>query len=276
MKSLERRIAAGKAEVRTVGEKTQIVGYGASFNVEAVIGGNFRERILPGAFTGLIGPGADVRSLFNHDSNFLLGRSTAGTLVLSEDATGLRYEVTPPASRGDVLESVTRGDVTGSSFGFRVKRDEWTKATRAGELPLRTIHEFAELVDVGPVTYPAYSEASAEARDTAASLVTARAAMPAADVMTAEATACAAACQACIDACAACIAACGTMLADADCGAACRSCVDECADAMKACGWAVAACQGQDVSSYDLMEWNSAARTDAARLQTLRLAQAGS
>lgn len=169
----DRRIAAGKVETRTVGDVTQIVGYAAAFNAETVIGNNFRERVMPGAFRDLIGASADVRSLFNHDGNFPLGRTTAGTLTLSEDANGLRYEVTPPASRGDVLESVTRGDVTGSSFSFRVAKDgeEWTKASRAGELPLRTIHRFAELIDVGPVTFPAYNEATAEARDLAASMV---------------------------------------------------------------------------------------------------------
>ncbi len=168
----ERRVAKGKAEIRTAGDVSTIVGHGAVFNVETVIGNNFRERILPGAFSAIIAAAADVRSLFNHNPDFPLGRSTAGTLTLSEDATGLRYEVTPPASRGDVLESVSRGDVTGSSFGFRVAKDgeTWERSTRAGELPLRTIHRFAELLDVGPVTFPAYNEATAEARDQAAAL----------------------------------------------------------------------------------------------------------
>lgn len=171
----ERRIALGKAETRKTGEVTQIVGHGAIFNQETVIGSNFRERIMPGAFKDVIVGTADVRSLFNHDANFPLGRTTAGTLTLTEDETGLRYEVTPPASRGDVLESVDRGDVTGSSFSFRVADggDQWTKPTRSGELPLRTIHRFAELIDVGPVTFPAYEEATAEARDQAAALMSA-------------------------------------------------------------------------------------------------------
>lgn len=168
----ERRIALGKAEIRRSGEVTKIAGYGALYNQETIIGNNFRERIMPGAFRDLVVASADVRSLFNHDVNFPLGRTTAGTLTVSEDATGLQYEVTPPASRSDVLESVERGDVTGSSFSFRVAKDgeEWTRSTRAGELPLRTIHRFAELIDVGPVTFPAYNEATAEARDMAASL----------------------------------------------------------------------------------------------------------
>jgi HK97 family phage prohead protease len=170
----DRRIVAGKAEVRKVDDVTQIVGHAAVFNVEAVIGDNFRERIMPGAFANVIASSPDVRSLFNHDPNFILGRTIAGTLRLSEDATGLRYEADlNPEDRTalDIAAKVTRGDVTGSSFAFRVKRDEWTRATRAGELPLRTIHEYEELLDVGPVTFPAYNEATAEARDQAAALL---------------------------------------------------------------------------------------------------------
>lgn len=168
MPNLERRHVVGRAEIRAgAGGLSQIAGHAAVFGVEAVIGGKFRERIMPGAFRGVIK--TDVRSLFNHDVNYVLGRTSAGTLTIAEDATGLGYTVTPPASRRDVLESVERGDVTGSSYGFRVAEggDEWTRATRSGELPLRTIHEIAELLDVGPVTYPAFEESSAEARSAA-------------------------------------------------------------------------------------------------------------
>jgi HK97 family phage prohead protease len=166
-KTDERRTSnTGKVELRVVGTTRRIVGYGAVFNTETVIGGFFRERLMPGAFSGVLKN--DVRSLFNHDPNYVLGRTSAGTLTLSVDAVGLRYEVTPPAARADVVEALGRGDVTGSSFGFTVKRDSWTKPTRAGELPLRTIYEFRQLFDVGPVTYPAYDETSAEARSAAA------------------------------------------------------------------------------------------------------------
>lgn len=161
----EGRMVSAKLEVRAAEGVKQIVGYGAVFNVETVIAGYFREQIRPGAFAGLLR--SDVRSLYNHDPNYVLGRTSAGTLTLSEDTTGLLYTVTPPQSRADVVEALERGDVTGSSFGFRVKRDEWTRPTTNGELPLRTIHEFEELLDVGPVTFPAYEEASAEARNAA-------------------------------------------------------------------------------------------------------------
>lgn len=165
-KKKEGRMVALKAEVRAEEGRKTIVGYGAVFNVETVIAGYFREKIMPGAFAGLLR--SDVRSLYNHDPNYVLGRVASGTMTLTEDATGLLYSVTPPASRGDVVESLERGDVTGSSFGFTVKRDEWTRPSTAGELPLRTIWEVEDLLDVGPVTFPAYVETSAEARNAAA------------------------------------------------------------------------------------------------------------
>jgi len=176
--AVEQRIAAGRPEVRTAGDVTQIVGYAAAFNVEAVIANNFRERIMPGAFRDVIGASADVVGAFNHDPNHVLGRTTAGTLRLSEDATGLRYELdvnTSDPSAVGIAARVSRGDVTGSSFRFMVAPDgdEWTRSTRTGELPLRTIHRFSGLRDVGPVTFPAYNESTAEARDRAASLAAA-------------------------------------------------------------------------------------------------------
>jgi len=250
MMNLERRMATEKVEVRGAdGQPKTIGGYGAKFNSETVIGGMFREVILPGAFRKVTGQ--DVFSLFNHNENLPLGRTTAGTLAISEDATGLRYDVTPPASRQDVIESVSRGDVTGSSFGFRVAAggDSWTKPTKAGELALRTISEFSDLRDVGPVTFPAFEETTAEARSAAESM---RAAMPADGDTPADAAdeaAMMAACQACADACAACITAASPMLSDPDCGATTRECVSACASTMASCGRCIAACGGQDVYS---------------------------
>lgn len=173
MKNIERRMATEKVEVRSAeGAPTVIVGYGAVYGKETVIGGLFREVIMPGAFRKVTGQ--DVFSLFNHDENIVLGRTKSATLAISEDATGLRYEVTPPASRQDIIESIQRGDITGSSFGFRVAEggDTWTRPTKAGELALRTISEIADLRDVGPVTFPAFDETTAEARSAAEAATT--------------------------------------------------------------------------------------------------------
>lgn len=249
MKNLERRMATGNVELRGAeGTPKTIVGYGAVYGKETVIGGLFREIIMPGAFRNVTG--SDVFSLFNHDENLVLGRTTSATLAIAEDATGLRYEVTPPAARQDVVDSIARGDVTGSSFGFRVAEggDTWTRPTTAGELALRTINTFSALRDVGPVTFPAFDETTAEARSAATA---ARAmAAPADDPMTPEEEACMTACQTCIDACTACIAACSTMLADDENGSMMRECVSACASMLQTCGRAMAVLQDQPMYSY--------------------------
>lgn len=173
MPQIERRIVSNVLEVRKAGDTKKLVGHAAVFNREATIAGFFREMIAPGAFTTAIKED-DVRALFNHDPNFVLGRTASGTLTLSEDKEGLRYETTPPDTQWarDLMVTVGRGDVNQSSFGFSVVREEWTKPENRAELPLRTILE-ARLYDVSPVTFPAYEETTAEARSQAAAIATA-------------------------------------------------------------------------------------------------------
>jgi len=167
----ERRMATAPLHVEARdgsdagGEKPkQLVGYAAVFNSEAVIYDFFRERISPGAFAGAIE--SDVRALWNHDTNHVLGRTTAGTLRLAEDEKGLRVEIEPPDTQlgRDLMVSVERGDVSQMSFSFRAIREEWEE--REGELPLRTILE-AELFEVSPVTFPAYEDTEISARSVA-------------------------------------------------------------------------------------------------------------
>ena len=169
---VERRIVNAQLEVRAAADKpARLVGYAAVFNRDAVIGGFFRERIAPGAFATAIKED-DVRALFNHDPNIVLGRNTAGTLALAEDETGLQYDVEPPDTQlaRDLMVSIGRGDVSQSSFGFQVVREEWSNPESRTELPTRTILE-ARLFDVSPVTYPAYEETTAEARAKAEDLI---------------------------------------------------------------------------------------------------------
>lgn len=175
--NLELRVTAGRPELRSAENGVrQIVGYAAVFNREAVIAGNFRERVLPGAFREAIAAD-DVRGLFNHNPSQIIGRSKAGTLRAYEDEVGLRYEIDLNADDPEAMSiaaKVQRGDVSGSSFRFVVSRDGYqiVAAERAGDLPLRSISRVTELIDVGPVTFPAYDETTTEARDMAAALTT--------------------------------------------------------------------------------------------------------
>lgn len=166
MTEMQRRIVTAPLEVRSATNgSTLLVGYAAVFNREAVIAGLFREQIAPGAFTAAIKED-DVRAMYNHDPAYVLGRNTAGTLALSEDRTGLRYEViinTDDPLAMSVLAKVKRGDVSQSSFGFQLVREQWTKPEDRADLPLRTILE-ARLFDVSPVAFPAYEDTSATAQ----------------------------------------------------------------------------------------------------------------
>lgn len=144
--------------------RAAIVGYAAVYNRLSLDLGGFREEILPGAFDKILsrqrGKG-DVVALFNHDSNIVLGRSSSGTLELSSDDKGLKYVVTPPVSRADVLELIQRRDVRGSSFAFTV--DKGGESFRPGDdgKAVRQIREVSGLYDVGPVLVPAYPQTSA-------------------------------------------------------------------------------------------------------------------
>jgi HK97 family phage prohead protease len=155
--SLERR-----AGVRMDAPKEgKISGYAALFNRQADIGGWFREQIAPGAFAAAIGRD-DVRALFNHDPNHVLGRNANGTLSLSEDDQGLRFEVTPPdtAWARDLMGSIERGDINQCSFAFTPEVQEWDES---GETPVRTLRK-VRLSDVSVVTYPAYDDTSCAVR----------------------------------------------------------------------------------------------------------------
>ncbi|MDA0780666.1 MAG: HK97 family phage prohead protease [Rickettsiales bacterium] len=160
MKGVERRaFNVSNIELRAEGEgedlTKKIVGHAAIFNQLSEDLGGFQEKIEPGAFSKSL-KNADVRALWNHDANFILGRNKAGTLTLSEDKTGLAIEILPPDTQfaRDLMVSMERGDVTQMSFGFRTIKDKWE--TEAGK-DIRTLLE-VEIFDVSPVTYPAYTQ----------------------------------------------------------------------------------------------------------------------
>ncbi|MGH0354626.1 HK97 family phage prohead protease, partial [Sinorhizobium meliloti] len=112
------------------------------------------ERIAPGAFAEAIA--GDVRALVDHDAGRVIGRTKSGTLRLSEDSRGLAVEVDVPDTTdgNDLWTLVERGDISGMSFGFAVKHDEWDET---GEMPIRTIHK-VELYEVSAVAWPAYDD----------------------------------------------------------------------------------------------------------------------
>tara|TARA_Y100000593_G_scaffold95024_1_gene198482 strand:- start:6533 stop:7171 length:639 start_codon:yes stop_codon:yes gene_type:complete len=126
---------------------------------------NYYERIQPGAFTRALNEGDDVRALFNHDASAVLGRSKSGTLRLSADKVGLKYEVDLPNTQlaRDLAESVERGDISGSSFAFSVTPEGQKIERDKDGTTYRNILE-TRLYDVSVVTYPAYEAATSGLR----------------------------------------------------------------------------------------------------------------
>lgn len=159
---IERR-AFPLTEIRMIEDNNapKITGYAAVFNELSEDLGGFREKIAPGAFTKTLQT-ADVRALWNHDPNFVLGRNRSGTLSLQEDERGLRIEITPPETQWakDLITSMKRGDVDQMSFGFRTVLDDWETKDKEN---IRILKE-VELFDVSIVTYPAYPQTSVQAR----------------------------------------------------------------------------------------------------------------
>lgn len=134
-------------------------GYAALYGVESR-GLPHTERIAQGAFTDVLASSdLDVVATLNHDENRVLGRTRAGTLRLSDEERGLRFELDLPNSPTgeDVREAISRGDLDGASFRFKCGEDRWEDRTR-------TITRVAELHDICVATVPAYPAASVELR----------------------------------------------------------------------------------------------------------------
>mgnify|MGYP001143824868 CR=1 FL=1 len=154
-----RSLAASELRVDQVDGKKRIVGYAAVFNSLSEDLGGFREIIRPGAFAAALA-GADVRLVVNHDPSLILGRTRNGTLRLTEDSRGLRYEADPPDTQmaRDYAALVERGDLAESSFRFYMfddpSRGQVWRSEPTGVI--REITEFSRIDDVSIVAYPAY------------------------------------------------------------------------------------------------------------------------
>lgn len=148
-----------------------IVGYAAVTGSLSEDLGGFREIIEPGFFRDVLND--DVRALWNHNDDYVLGRTRASTLSLSEDPQGLKVTILPPVVEPeaaqwakDAMVSIRRGDVDQMSFAFSVRQggDKW-ETDGAGNITRRLLPGGCKrLLDVSPVTFPAYPATSVAAR----------------------------------------------------------------------------------------------------------------
>lgn len=141
----------------------KLTGYAAVYGSLSQDLGGFVERIRAGAFTRSLAGTDGIRALYEHDNQRLLGNTASGTLKLIEDAHGLAFELSLPATSyaSDLGVLVERGDIAGCSFGFTVPAggDAWEM--RSGQLTrdLLTV----DLKEITITSNPAY-------RDTAVAL----------------------------------------------------------------------------------------------------------
>ncbi|WP_206107943.1 HK97 family phage prohead protease [Paludisphaera rhizosphaerae] len=158
--------------VRTSVGGRRVVGYASVFDSWATLARSetivYREIIRPGAFRDALAERQNVVALFNHDVNQVLGRSSAGTLALREDAKGLHVEIDPPDTNlgRDVVHLVERGDLAGMSFAFRPRKGGSERRTRrVGDLTFVEDEVRAvDLFDVSVVTNPAYPDTTVALR----------------------------------------------------------------------------------------------------------------
>ena len=135
-----------------------IEGHAAVFDQwSEALGGMFpfKEKVSRGAFKESIKKD-DIRALFNHDPNYVLGRNKAGTLELEEDDIGLKVTILPPETTWakDLVECIRRGDISQMSIGFIVEEDKWSTEKGVDTRELIKV----KLFDVSPVTFPAYTQ----------------------------------------------------------------------------------------------------------------------
>lgn len=152
-------------------QKKTIKGYAAVFEKYSQNFGGWVEKIAKGAFTESV-QSKDVRALYSHKTDRVLGRTGNRSLRLWEDDYGLAFELDliDTTDGRDTYENVRHGVITGVSFGFNVKREDQKWERGEGEQPhVRTLLK-VELVEISPVAFPAYEQTSTSTRDAKALL----------------------------------------------------------------------------------------------------------
>ena len=143
-------------------EEMKIQGYALRFNEESNLLGEFVEVISPEALEEA--DMSDVRMLINHDQNYVIGRTTAGTLDLEVTEEGLYFRCTlPPTSYArDIYENIKLGNVSQCSFGMVVGSDGDSFERRDDGIFKRTINKIQSIFDCSVVSFPAYNSSSVE------------------------------------------------------------------------------------------------------------------
>jgi len=146
-----------------------IEGIPIVYDVETDIGGMWKEIVDRGALDQA--DLKDVRFLVNHDIDSIpLARSRNNnensTMQMTVEPDGLHIRVdldtegNPRAK--ELYSAVKRQDISGMSFMFSVKSDQWDDLD--SDYPTRHITALDKVFEVSAVTFPAYEQTSINAR----------------------------------------------------------------------------------------------------------------
>lgn len=150
-------------ETRDDSDELTLTGCFVVYNSDYQVWEGATESIAPGAFRNSIHQ--DVRALYNHNDDIVLGRVRAGTLSLEDREDGLwgTIKINPKDSDAmNAYERIKRGDISGCSFGFCIKSE--TEETRSDGSTHWTITEVDPLFEISCVTFPAYEATHVNAR----------------------------------------------------------------------------------------------------------------
>lgn len=146
--------------VREAGSQKIIEGYFIVFNQPTELWRGFYEEISPEAVQDV----SDVRALYNHNHDLVLGSTLNGTLRLAKDDYGVKGSIEINENDSDALnayERIKRGDIRGCSFGFELVSEQYTQnddgTTKA------TVRDI-NLFEVSPCVFPAYPQTAISAR----------------------------------------------------------------------------------------------------------------
>jgi HK97 family phage prohead protease len=137
-------------------------GYAWKYDVPSLpLGHGFTERIAPGTFTRSLKSRVDIRAYVNHNDELLLGSTRAKTLRIEDRSEGGYVEIDLPDTTAgrDIRTLVTRGDITGMSFGFSTLKDKWSDDGTERTLMAAKLHEVSVVTGV-----PAYPQTTASVR----------------------------------------------------------------------------------------------------------------
>ena len=153
--------AAQPMTVRTTSDGSkQIGGYAIVWNSLSTDLGGFKEICSPKMLDRTLRENPDVLALRDHRTDLLIGRTTAKTLQLETDSTGLAFTITLPATSigDDTAENVRVRNLTGCSFGFATREDSWAVDDNGNVV--RTLLD-VDLYEISITSFPAYAATTA-------------------------------------------------------------------------------------------------------------------